>query len=102
MIRKPIPTACDILMNSFLSGSVVVLDLSFSVWRGDRTGAAVHEQSTLLEELSGHTARRLALTPSSCDARLPYSANSLTFSMANDVGLLFVGVFGVVGSDLSS
>jgi hypothetical protein len=29
---------------------------------GGRTGAAVHEQSTLLEELSGHTARMLAIS----------------------------------------
>lgn len=58
MIRKPIPTACDILMNSFLSGSVVwsVANCGEVEESEGRTGAAVHEESTLLEELSGHTA----------------------------------------------
>jgi len=61
MIKKPIPTACDILMNSFLSGSVTVLVPS-EVARDERpTGAAVHEESALLEELSGHTARALVI-----------------------------------------
>jgi hypothetical protein len=64
MIRKPIPTACDILMNSFLSGSTMVLGQLWAKGMDRRTGAAVHEQSTLLEELSGHTARRLASSPS--------------------------------------
>jgi hypothetical protein len=62
MIKKPIPTACEILMNSFLSGSVGCVSDATKFGCGRRTGAAVHEQSTLLEELSGHTARMLAIS----------------------------------------
>jgi hypothetical protein len=63
MIKKPIPTACDILMNSFLSGSGGGLVMRRDLGLRRRTGAAVHEQSALFEELSGHTARRLAIVP---------------------------------------
>lgn len=52
-----------------------------------RTGAAVHEQSALLEELSGHTVRMLAVAPPYFVDTGAYSANSLTFSMATDVRL---------------
>lgn len=61
MIRKPMPTACEMRMNSFLSGSVCMsVCCSSEDDEVDHTGAAVHEQSTLLEELSGHTAHMLA------------------------------------------
>lgn len=49
------------------------------------TGAAVHEESTLLEELGGHTAAALASTSTFVLVGVAYSANSLTFSMAADV-----------------
>ena len=55
-----------------------------------RTGAAVHKQSTLLKELSGHTVHTLALRPPWCPSGVTYSANSLTFSMATSVELNFV------------
>lgn len=66
MIRKPIPTACEMRMNSFLSGSRSVLVLrSGERVKAGRTGAAVHEESALLEKLSGHTAHMLAPAPRS-------------------------------------
>lgn len=54
----------------------------------ERTGAAVHEQSALLEELGGHAAHMLALLCPMQSCGVAYSANSLTFSMAADVRLL--------------
>jgi type IV secretory pathway VirB2 component (pilin) len=56
------------------------------LWERDsRTSAAVHEEGTLLEELSGHTARTLAIVLIVYTViGIAYSANSLMFSMATD------------------
>lgn len=77
------PTACEILMNSFLSGSGLCISVAlYDSVRESRTGTAVHEKSALLEELGRHTVRLLAIRHPSAPSDITYSANSLTFSMA--------------------
>lgn len=63
-----------------------------------RTGAAVQEQSALLEELGGHTMRTLAIAPPSHARTRAYSANSLMFSMATDVWCDYRDAGDVIGN----
>jgi hypothetical protein len=61
MMRKPMPTACEMRMNSLLSGSGGGLAGAHgSGASGERTGAAVHEEGAFPEKLSGHAVQLLA------------------------------------------